>query len=91
LPPRTKIAHAVGDVVICVGCPTGPWKGRVHVVECMVCARPIVNGRWTCKHRSGYCITVDQSGFLKPWCLPKNFPVEVHRRTVWERLGTVGS
>jgi hypothetical protein len=64
---------------------TNRWVGRVAVVECTVCAEPMSKAIVTCPHNA-YCLTIDQNGFLKPWCRKEDFEDATVRLTVWERI-----
>lgn len=76
------IEHWVGQRVRNV---TRRWIGRVAVVECSVCAKPITDSVITCPHNA-YCLTIDQGGFLKPWCRKEDYEDATVRTTVWERI-----
>jgi hypothetical protein len=81
LPVKT-IEHWVGQRV---RNKTRGWIGRVAVVECSVCAKPMSQDILTCPHNT-YCLTIDQGGFLKPWCLSKDYEDATIRLTAWERI-----
>lgn len=64
------------------------WVGTVKVVECGICAKPYKRGHPTCDHRNFPCVmlTIDQGGFIKPWCLPDRFEKTAIGPSVWELL-----
>lgn len=91
--------HRVGDRVVCITCPTGPWFGRVLAVECLVCGKQLVRDKCPKRHFVGemtfyngrvgmaYSLTVGQDkveGDMRPWCIPEHFPTT--GRTAWEHV-----
>lgn len=91
--------HQIGDRVVCINCPTGPWFGRVLAVECLVCGAQLVRDKCPKRHFVGerefyngrvgmaYSLTIAQDNVpddMRPWCIPENFPTV--GRTAWEHL-----
>jgi hypothetical protein len=89
--------HRIGDRVLCIHCPSGPWYGRVLAIECLCCGRDLVDGRCGLGHdtgplahldgRMGYTLIVAQEnvpGDMRPWCIPENFPRV--GRSAWEHV-----
>lgn len=64
------------------------WTGVVKVVECGICAHPYRRGNPSCAHVNfpSTMLTIDQGGFLKPWCLPEHYAKTVIGPSVWELL-----
>jgi hypothetical protein len=64
------------------------WVGFVRVVECGICATPYKDGNPTCPHREfpSPLLSIEQGGFLKPWCLPDRFEPTAIGPSVWEWL-----
>jgi len=64
------------------------WIGTVRVVECGICATPYEGGNPTCPHREfpSVMLTIEQSGVLKPWCLPDRFERTIVGPSVWDLI-----
>jgi hypothetical protein len=66
------------------------WIGKVAAIECAACGEAAVDGNLVCRHKGfanlAMCLTVDQGGFLKPWCLPDRFEPTAVGPSVWDLL-----
>lgn len=64
------------------------WVGKVIGIECARCGALLVDGKFMCSHVNFPLryLSVEQGGFLKPWCLEKDYAPTTIGPSVWELL-----
>lgn len=79
-----KIEHWIGQRV---RNRQNGWFGSVVAMECVLCGYTILTPHEGCgAHGFRYCLTVEQCGFLKPWCRVVDYEDATVLRTAWERV-----